>query len=76
MEMSQNAPSEVGKSLAGRALSSVESGATVAVMEAPSELPTCPPPPRTSDTTVILTLGGILVAVRLISRAIRRRSGI
>lgn len=74
--MLQNATSEVGKALAGTAITSAESGATVAVMEAPSDLPTCPPPPRTSDTTVILTLGGILVAVRLISRAIRRRSGI
>ena len=38
-----------------------------------SEPTVCPPAPRTSDTTVVLTLGAILVTVRLLTRSVRRR---
>lgn len=72
-ELVQTAAMETSESAAS---APADAGNGVVLVSGATELPFCPPPPRTSDLPVILSLLGVLIVTRLAARAIRRRQGI
>jgi len=69
-ESDQSVPIETAVPPAGVTAAEAAAGSLSGV----AVLPVCPPaPPRSSDATMILTLGAVVVLARVVSRGLRRR---